>query len=155
MYKPIMGSQNKILGLGVASYPTYLSPLVPLFGISSLWRPATSVKTNGYLRKLNRWCAWIFSIDWYLNWPHSNFIPWDLVHEQVLGGLHLGGGIVKKIIIFFTNFFLAFWVNRSFRKRFRQKKIKVRYSCFSKQFSNWFHFKILFNFIYFCYLSSL
>ncbi len=45
-------SRNKILGSGDACYHAYLVPWVPLFGIFSLWRPATSVKTNGYLRKM-------------------------------------------------------------------------------------------------------
>ncbi len=36
------------------------------------------------------------SIDWYLNWPYSNFNSWDMVHWQVLGGVHIEGGIVEK-----------------------------------------------------------
>ncbi len=49
LYGLMMGSRNKILGLGGTSYPTYLDPLVPIFGIFSLWRPVTSVKMKGNL----------------------------------------------------------------------------------------------------------
>ncbi len=94
LYGPVMGSRNKILGSGVTSYPTYLNPWVPLFGIFSLWRLATFVKMNDYLWKLNRLFLWIFSIDWYLNWPHWTFISWDMVHERVLCGDHII--IIKK-----------------------------------------------------------
>ncbi len=37
----------------VTCYPAYMDPLVPLFCIFSLWRPATSVKMKGHTRKLN------------------------------------------------------------------------------------------------------
>jgi hypothetical protein len=46
-----MGTRNKIMGSSGTFYPTYLDPLVPLFCIFSLWRPATSIKMNGYLPK--------------------------------------------------------------------------------------------------------
>ena len=60
-------SRNKILGSGDACYHAYLVPWVPLFGIFSLLRPVTSLKMNGYMRKINMLFVWIFSIDWYLN----------------------------------------------------------------------------------------
>ncbi len=90
-----MGSQNKILGSDVTCYPTYLDPWVPLFCIFSLWRPATSVKMNGYLRKLNWLFVWIRSNDWYLNWPNLSFISRDVVHWQVQGGVDMRGVDVK------------------------------------------------------------
>jgi hypothetical protein len=102
------GFLSKILGSGGTSYPTYLDPLVPLFGIFSLWRPVTSAKLNGYTRKLNRFFAWIFSIDWYLNWPYSNIFSWFMVHERVLGGAHMRGIIDKIFFIDFKNFFSCF-----------------------------------------------
>ncbi len=80
MYRPIIESRKKILGSGGTSYPSYREPLVPLLCICSLWRPATSVKMNGYLRKLDRLFVWIFSIDRYLSWPYWTFISWDIVH---------------------------------------------------------------------------
>ncbi len=73
MYRPMIGSRNKILGSGDSCYHAYLVPWVLLFGLFSLWRPATSVKMNGYLEKLNWILVWIFSIDWYLNWPHWTY----------------------------------------------------------------------------------
>ena len=99
MYRPGMVSRNKISGSGVTSYPTYLDPLVPIFGVFSLWRPATSVQMNDYARKLNRFFFWIFSIDWYLNWPHWAFISWIMVHEQVVK-------IENFNLSLFKNFFL-------------------------------------------------
>ncbi len=58
-----MGSRNLILGSGGTSYPAYLVPWVPLFGIFSLWWPATSVKTNGYPRKLIKMCVCMSPIE--------------------------------------------------------------------------------------------
>jgi hypothetical protein len=29
-------------------------------------------------------CAWMSSIDWYLNWPYCTFISWDKVHKLAL-----------------------------------------------------------------------
>ncbi len=114
-------SRNKILRSGDSCYPAYPDPLVSLFGIFSLWRPATSVKINGYLRWVNQFSAWMFSIDWYLNWPHWTFISWDMVHWHVLGGLgarRIRGSKnqVSILLLFFT-----LWVNRPRRNRFRQK----------------------------------
>ncbi len=73
LYRPIIRSRYTILGSDDICYPAYLDTWVPLFGIFSLWRPVTSVKMNGYLRKLNPLFVWILSIDWYLNWPHWTF----------------------------------------------------------------------------------
>ncbi len=115
IYGPIIESRHKILGPCDACYHAYLVPWVPLFGIFSLWRQATSGKMDGYLTCVNRILVWIFSIDWYLNWPHWTFLSWDVVHWHELGGVHMRGGWKK---FFFKIFFFAFWVNRSFRKRF-------------------------------------
>ncbi len=52
-YGPMMMSRNKIFGPGSSCYHAYLVPWVPLFGIFSLWRPATSFKINCYLQKIN------------------------------------------------------------------------------------------------------
>ncbi len=123
LYGPMMGSRYKILGSGGTSYPTYLGPLVSLLCIFSLWRPATSVKMNGYQSKLNRFFVWIFSIDWYLNWPHWALISWDMVHWQVLGGVYVRGLNRKILLFWFSKPFLVFWVNRPCRKRFQQNNL--------------------------------
>ncbi len=119
MYRPIIGCLNKILGSGGTSYPTYLDPLMPLFGIFSLWKPATSVKMNGYIRKLNQFFVWILSLDWYLNWPHWIYNFWDMVHWQLLSEWCWYGAWFNRF--FLQNFCFAFWVNRPWRKRFCQK----------------------------------
>ncbi len=55
------------------------------------------------------------SIDWYLNWPLSIFIFWDMVDL-----LLLSDG-------FAPNFFFIFWVNRSLKLiNDSDKKIKAR-----------------------------
>ncbi len=41
--------------------------LVPLFGIFSFRRPATSAKMNCYTKKLIKFFVRIISIEWYLN----------------------------------------------------------------------------------------
>ncbi len=78
MYGPIIGSRDKILGSGDSCYHAYLVPWVPIFGLFSLWRHATSVKMNGCIMKLNQFFVWIFSIDCYLNWPTLDlyFLRW-------------------------------------------------------------------------------
>ncbi len=114
--EPMMGSQNKILGSVGTSYPTYLDPWLPLFGIFSLWRSAMSVKMNGYIRWYKGFFVWIFSIDWCLNWPYLNFISWDMVHWEVL--MKWWSCIVKKNRIFFQKI--------DTEKIFPTKRIKVR-----------------------------
>jgi hypothetical protein len=79
MYRPIIESRHKILASGGTFYPTYLDPWVPLFWIFSLLRPATSVKWMTVCEILNRLCARMRYIDWYLNWPYSTLIFWDML----------------------------------------------------------------------------
>ncbi len=53
----------RFLGSGDSCYHAYLDPWVhALFGIFLLWRPATSVKMNCYLGKLNRFFVWISGV---------------------------------------------------------------------------------------------
>ncbi len=106
----MMESRNKNLESGGTSYPTYLDPWAPIFCISSHWKPATSVKMNGYPDKINRLLVWIFSIDWYLNWPYSNFITWAIVHKWVLGGVH------TDVLILIGTYFYVFWVKLTLKK---------------------------------------
>ncbi len=112
LYGTMMGSCNEILGSGVTSYPTYLDPWVPLFGIFSLWSPATPVKMNGYRTNSHSFCVWIFSIDWYLNWPYSNFTidPWFSTRWCPYEGVKS-----KNNFYWFSKLF--FW----FLNQFRQK----------------------------------
>ncbi len=113
----MLGFLNKILGSGVTSYPTYLEHIVLVFGIFSLWRPAISVKMNGYLGKINMFFVWIFSIDWYLNWPHWTFIYWDRALCLVLGGIFIWGKkeyFEKKI--FFLDYQNKFLLSKSRKK---------------------------------------
>ncbi len=48
------------------------------------------LKINGDLTNSYSYFVWIFSIDWYLNWPHWTFISWDMLHERILGGVGMG-----------------------------------------------------------------
>ncbi len=121
MYRPIIGSRDKILGSGDSCYHAYLVPWVPLFGIFSLWRTATSVKINGYLKSINMFFVWIFSIDWYLNWPHWTFLSWDMVRWRIQGGVHMGDEN-----FFFSNFFSCFLGKSTSDKTIPPKKIGVR-----------------------------
>ncbi len=98
-----MGSRNNFVRPGCTSYPTYLEPLVHICCICSLWRPATSLQMNCYLTNSYSYFVWMFSIDWYLNWPHSTFISWNMVHKRVLGGVHMGGNFFL-IAMFKTKF---------------------------------------------------
>ncbi len=155
MYRPIIEYREKILGSGGTSYPSYREPLVPLLCICSLWRPATSVKMNGYLRKLDRLFVWIFSIDRYLSWPYWTFISWDMANWQVLGSVGRWEGkswidsiktnLTKKILAWLhlsyhgltrcvwtknpsfesSNFVLTFRVFRPRKKRIWHIKFKV------------------------------
>ncbi len=102
----------------------YLDPWMPLFCIFSLWRPATSVKMNGYLEKLNRLLVWIFPIDWYVKWPHWTFIYWDMVDRQVLGGVYLRSE--KK---YFSRFFFRFSGKSTLEKTIPPKKLTVGFRC--------------------------
>ncbi len=99
---PWWGLVIQFLRSGGTSYPTYLDPLVPLFGIFSLWRPVTPVKIYCHVRKLDKLFAWMSSIDWYLNWPYATFISWDMVHWLVICHVNMIG------CFDFWNFFLLF-----------------------------------------------
>ncbi len=154
LYRPIIGSRQKNLGSSDSCYHAYLVPWVPLFGLFSLWRPATPVKMNGYMRKINWILVWIFFIDWYLIWPHWTFLSWDVVHWHELGGVHIRGGSTffrfpskstsektfppKKEDLFtsslgfwtwkkiFSNFFFNFLGKSTLEKTITPKKIGVR-----------------------------
>ncbi len=117
----IISSQNKILGSGRKSHPTYLDPLVTkgslkfraFFLLFSLWRPVTSVKNEWLcLRCLNRFFVWISSIDWYPNWPCLTFV--DMVGPLTGTRWCSDGRFNRK---FFLKLFLTFWVNRPCGKR--------------------------------------
>ncbi len=114
LYRLIMESRNKILGSGSTSCRAYPYPLVALFGIFSLWRPATTVKTNEPPEKINMLCVWMRYIDWYLNWPGRTFISWDMIYLLVPCD-------VDMVHFFeFQNFFFTFWVIRPWKSRFWQ-----------------------------------
>ncbi len=71
---------RNILGSGATSYTTCMDPLVPIFCIFALWRPATSVKIDDCLTNSYSYFVWMRSIDWYLNWPHRTCISCDTTH---------------------------------------------------------------------------
>jgi hypothetical protein len=62
--------------------------------------------------------------NWYLNWPHWTFLSWDVVHWHELGGVHMRGGGVKKILK--KKIFFRFPGKSTSEKTFPLKKIGIR-----------------------------